>query len=47
MALSKLKKVDLREEWQHEATDFSFQWLLETAQEFQSVFADQMKKLKI
>jgi len=25
----------------------SFQWLLETAQEFQSVFADQMKKLKI
>jgi hypothetical protein len=25
----------------------SFQWLMETAQEFQSVFADQMKKMKI
>ena len=27
--------------------DGSFQWLMDTAQEFQSVFADQMKKMKI
>ena len=28
MALSKLKNVDLREEWKHEATDFT-NWLAE------------------
>lgn len=34
--------VENNENWEK-----SFQWLMETAQEFQSVFADQIKKMKI